>query len=56
MQSLLVLMIVVLFLLTLKSILSTCPCVTLIHDEALKDSVYVLFREVVFVACGALII
>ena len=49
-------MIVILFLLTTKSIMSSCPCFTVITDESLKEAVYVLYREVVIIAGGAIII
>ena len=55
-QGLLVLAIVVAFLLVLKSVLQGCPCVTIMNDDCLKDAVYMLYREVVIVACGALLV
>lgn len=55
-QGLLVLAIVVAFLLVLKSVLQGCPCITIMNDDCLKDAVYMLYREVVIVACGALLV
>jgi hypothetical protein len=55
-HSFLVLMTVVFFLLTLKYVLSSCSCASFIKEEPLRDSVYVLFREVVIVACGAILV
>lgn len=55
-HSFIVMMIIILFLLILKTILSSCSCATFIKEEALREAVYVLFREVVIVACGAIIV
>lgn len=50
------LMFVILFILGLKTVISTCPCINLVKDSPLKDAVYVLFREVVIVLIGAVIL
>jgi hypothetical protein len=55
-QNVLVLAIVVACLLTLKLLLRSCRCFSIMSDPCLKDAVYVLFREVVIVAAGALVI
>lgn len=47
---------IIAFILILKSILNCCPCFVFITDVAIKDAVYVLFREVVIVLCGAIIL
>lgn len=49
-------MAIILFILVFKLILTYCPCFVFITDVALKDSVYVLFREVVIVICGLIIL
>lgn len=50
------LMAIILFILVFKTILTFCPCFVFITDAALKDAVYVLFREVVIVICGTIIL
>lgn len=52
-QSLLVLMIVTLFMILLKVVLSLCQ-IDAFHD--FKDALYTLFREVVLVILGAALI
>jgi hypothetical protein len=37
-----------------KSWLMNCPLFDFIHDEPLKDAVYVLFREAIIVISGSL--
>ena len=49
-------MIITLFLLTLKLIVSQCTCCSLASDDSLREAIFVLFREVVIVACGAIIV
>ena len=49
-------MFVLTFVLISKSVISSCSCVNIIKDTPLKDAVYVLFREVVIVLTGALIL
>jgi hypothetical protein len=49
-------MVIILFILVFKVIVVYCPCFVFITDLALKDAVYILFREVVIVICGAIII
>lgn len=44
------------FLLILKALVSTCTCGNLIQDEPLKEAIYVLFKEVVLVSCGAMVV
>jgi hypothetical protein len=50
------LMAIILFIMIFKTIMTFCPCFIFITDPSLKDAVYVLFREVVIVICGAIII
>ena len=49
-------MTIILFILILKSFLSCCPFIIFDIDNALKDSVYILFREVIIVLAGTVII
>ena len=49
-------MIFLLIIIIVKSILTCCPCFYFITDITLKDSVYVLFREVVIVLSCILIL
>ena len=49
-------MAIILFILIFKVILTYCPCFVFITDVALKDAVYVLFREVVIVISGLIIL
>lgn len=49
-------MTIVLFFLLLKCCLASCSCSSLVSEEPLKASVFALFREVVIVACGAIIV
>jgi|LauGreDrversion4_2_1035121.scaffolds.fasta_scaffold89823_1 hypothetical protein len=49
-------MLIILFLFLVKYILLNFSSFSFISDDSLKDSVYVLFREVVIVAFGAIII
>ena len=44
----------VVFFMVVKSWLMNCPLFDFIHDEPLKDAVYVLFRESIIVISGSL--
>lgn len=44
------------FILFFKGIITFCPCFVLINDNPLKDAVYALFREVMVVSLGAVIL
>lgn len=46
----------ILLLLIFKAIVLCCPCFTFISDVALKDAVYILFREVVIVLMCILVL
>ena len=39
-----------------KSVVVCCPCFIFVNDQAIKDSMYVLFREVVIVLACLLIL
>lgn len=43
-------------IIAVKSIITCCPCFIFITDVALKDAVYVLFREVVIVLSCILVL
>lgn len=55
-QNFLVVFSLVIFFMVVKSWLMNCPLFDFIHDEALKDAVYVLFREAIIVISGSLVI
>lgn len=44
------------FILLFKGVITFCPCLVFIKDNPLKDAVYALFREVVVVSLGAVIL
>ena len=44
------------FFITFKTIILNCPCCIFINDNAIKDAVYILFREVVIVLACILIL
>jgi hypothetical protein len=46
---------IIMFILIFKSIIAYCPCFIFITDVPLKDSVYILYREVVIVVAGMII-
>lgn len=56
MQSILLVMTFILIVMFFKSVMLCCPCFIFITDTALKDAVYILFREVVVVLSCILIL
>ena len=55
-QSLLVIMIIVLLLGVVKSIFTSCACCRFIEEEPMQEAVYTLFREIVILVLGAIIV
>jgi hypothetical protein len=55
-QNVLLAMVFILIIMIVKSVITSCPCFIFITDVALKDAVYVLFREVVIVLSCILIL
>ena len=50
------LMSLITFILLLKTLLSSFDCLNLLKGSPLKEAIYVLFREVVIVLIGAVVI
>jgi len=55
MSNLFMIMGMILFILIFKAIIAFCLCFVFITDAPLKDSVYVLYREVVIIAAGMIL-
>ena len=53
-QNFALVILLVVFFMIVKSWLMNCPLFDFIHDEPLKDAVYVLFREAIIVISGSL--
>ncbi len=49
-------MIIVLLLGIVKTIFTSCTCFRFIEEESMQEAVYTLFREVVVLVLGAVII
>lgn len=47
---------VILFILLLKTAVTSFACLNMLKDSPLKEAIYVLFREVVIVLIGAVLI
>lgn len=50
------LMSVITFILVIKTCLSSFECLNILKDSPLKEAIYILFREVVIVLIGAVVI
>jgi len=55
-QSIYLILTFILCILIFKAVILCCPCFIFITDKALKDAIYVLFREVVVVLSCILIL
>ncbi len=49
-------MIIVLLLGVVKSLFATCACFRFIEEDSMQEAVYTLFREVVILVLGAIIV